>query len=558
MYQALYRKYRPKTLDEIGGQETIVKILKNTITKNQINHAYIFAGPRGTGKTSIAKIFAKMVNCQNLKNTTPCGKCASCIQENNSDIIEIDAASNNGVDEIRELKNKITLVPAYGKYKVYIIDEVHMLTTGAFNALLKTLEEPPKHIIFILATTDPHKIPETIISRCQYFNFQKISQSSIVKRLKEIATKENINIEDHALEEIARLSNGGMRDSIGLLDQAIAYTNNKITIKDIHDINGTISPKNLQELIFLIEKNDLVNILKLLDKYNEKGVNFVKFSEELIEFLRNILIYSQAEAYFKEKNTNFSLYDSAKDNISPETVIKYLEILTKATNEMKATNNPKLILELAFIKMTINTKNNVKNVEKTQSVTITQKTLQEETGENITKTSTTKETEENQSKKEVESFSKEIIKKLQKIKNIRINNTLSEFNKKELQRLKPKLNSLQDYLLDKNISKYVSILIDGELKAASSKNLIFVYPTERTENLFNQNIIEIEKTIEKILTQNYKIIAVNKNEWETIKNDFNSRKKIYQYEEEKFNIKDIFSTKKNTEFSDFDDIIEYN
>ena len=222
MYQALYRKYRPQTLDDVCGQDTIVKIITNSILNNQINHAYLFAGPRGTGKTSIAKIFGRIVNCQNPNGCIPCGKCPSCLEKNNSDIIEIDAASNNGVDEIRELRNKVNLVPAFGKYKVYIIDEVHMLTTGAFNALLKTLEEPPAHVIFILATTDPHKIPETIISRCQRLDFKRISDDAIVENLTKIAQKENIDVEKDALYEIARLSAGGMRDSVGMLDQARA------------------------------------------------------------------------------------------------------------------------------------------------------------------------------------------------------------------------------------------------------------------------------------------------------------------------------------------------
>ena len=230
MYQALYRKYRPKILEDVCGQDIIVRIIKNSINKNQINHAYLFAGPRGTGKTSIAKIFARIVNCANSKDCIPCGKCPSCTEINNSDIIEIDAASNNGVDEIRELRSKVNLVPAFGKYKVYIIDEVHMLTVGAFNALLKTLEEPPEHIIFVLATTDPQKIPETILSRCQRFDFKKISTESIVENLEKISQKENIEIETPALIEIARLSDGGMRDSIGMLDQARAYTNEKITV----------------------------------------------------------------------------------------------------------------------------------------------------------------------------------------------------------------------------------------------------------------------------------------------------------------------------------------
>ena len=292
-----------KTLDDVYGQDTIVKIIKNSIINNQISHAYLFAGPRGTGKTSIAKIFAKIINCENPKNCQPCGKCVSCTQKNNSDIIEIDAASNNGVDEIRELRNKVNLLPAYGKYKVYIIDEVHMLTQGAFNALLKTLEEPPAHVIFILATTDPHKVIETILSRCQRLDFKKISPTAIVENLKNIAQKEKIDITEDALYEIANLADGGMRDSVGMLDQARAYTEGKITINDIHDINGTLTEKDLNNLLENIINNKLDEILEKIDIYNDKGKNFVKLIEEFIDFIRNIILFKEAPNYFQEKKT---------------------------------------------------------------------------------------------------------------------------------------------------------------------------------------------------------------------------------------------------------------
>ena len=271
MYQALYRKYRPKTFDEIIGQEVIVKTLKNSIKNNMVSHAYLLAGPRGTGKTSVAKIFAKILNCHNLNELEPCNECVSCIQANNNqniDIIEIDAASNNGVDEIREIRNKITLVPTNSKYKIYIIDEVHMLTNQAFNALLKTLEEPPQHVIFIFATTEPQKIPKTILSRCQRFDYKKVGVEKIVNRLKYISEKENIKITNEALLEIAKVSDGGVRDSISLLDQALAYSENEINIDDIHEINGTLTLDEIYDLILNILNQELVDIIKKIEKYD--------------------------------------------------------------------------------------------------------------------------------------------------------------------------------------------------------------------------------------------------------------------------------------------------
>ena len=262
MYQTLYRKYRPKNFDEVIGQDIIITTIKNAIKNNKINHAYIFSGPRGTGKTSTAKIIAKTVNCLNLENLKPCNKCVNCTQINNKqsiDIIEIDAASNNGVDEIRELRNNVNLVPSTGKYKIYIIDEVHMLTIGAFNALLKTLEEPPAHVIFILATTELYKIPVTILSRCQKFEFKKISINKIKQKLQEIINLENISIDEEAITEIARLADGGMRDALSILDQVVAYSENKITVKDVHEINGTIPQDELKHFIKYIA----------LKKYNE-------------------------------------------------------------------------------------------------------------------------------------------------------------------------------------------------------------------------------------------------------------------------------------------------
>lgn len=573
MYQALYRKYRPKTLEDVCGQDTIVKIINNSIVNNKINHAYLFTGPRGTGKTSIAKIFARMVNCENLKDGKPCGKCVSCTQVNNSDIIEIDAASNNGVDEIRELRNKVNLVPAYGKYKVYIIDEVHMLTTGAFNALLKTLEEPPKHIIFVLATTDPHKIPETILSRCQRFDFKKISDNSIVKRLKEIAQEENINIDDAALYEIARLSDGGMRDSIGMLDQAIAYADDKITSEDIHSINGTLTSEDLKELTNLIIDKNLENIFKKLDFYNDCGKNFVKLTEELVIFIRNILICKEAPKYFKEINTNFDIFHDLTNKITTNDILRYIDNLNDCLNKMKTTNNTKLALELAIIKILddadicsdskTQTQNKSisepKTVEKTKPISEPQPAINSKAEKKEQPKIDKPVEKEDISKPQISKKIEINIEKLKELQELRINNTLSKFQKRTVLAIKEKLNSLNNLLLDPDYSKYASILLDGTLKAASEDNLIFVYQNQRLSDLFNENILNIENTLKKILDNKYKVIATDINNWEIIKNEFNSKKKEYNYKEEKINIEDIFKeTENENEFSPFEDIIEYN
>ena len=271
-YQALYRKYRPKNFDEVVGQNITMKILKNAIMNDHISHAYLFYGPRGTGKTSIAKIFARTVNCNNSKNAIPCEKCDECLYSINPgcpDIIEIDAASNNGVDEIRELKSKITFTPSELKYKVYIIDEVHMLSTGAFNALLKTLEEPPEHAIFILATTELQKVPLTIISRCQTLEFKKIDDSSMKLKLSEISKKEKIDISESGILEIIKNSNGGLRDAIGLLEKANSYTD-KIDENTIKEISGNLTDNELENFIKKVENNQLDLLIESINDYYNK------------------------------------------------------------------------------------------------------------------------------------------------------------------------------------------------------------------------------------------------------------------------------------------------
>ena len=257
-YLALYRKYRPNSFDDVLGQNKVVAVIKNAIINNKVSHAYLFSGPRGTGKTTVAKILARLVNCERLSSDgKPCEKCFNCINYlNSNDIVEIDAASNNGVDEIRELIDKVNLVPSNAKYKIYIIDEVHMLTNQAFNALLKTLEEPPSHVIFVLATTDPQKVPLTISSRCQKFQFSKIDDMCIVERLQKIVALEKINIDEEALFEIARLSDGGMRDAINMLDQLATYESGQITLDEVHMVAGSVSYDNIFCLLYTSDAAD--------------------------------------------------------------------------------------------------------------------------------------------------------------------------------------------------------------------------------------------------------------------------------------------------------------
>ena len=527
MYQALYRKYRPTTLEDVAGQKVIIQTLKNAIENNKISHAYLFSGPRGTGKTSIAKILAKTINCTNLNGYIPCDNCNSCNLTNdrkNIDIIEIDAASNNGVDEIRELKNNVNLVPNNSNYKVYIIDEVHMLTISAFNALLKTLEEPPKYVVFILATTELHKVPETILSRCQKFDFKRISVDDIKKRLNKICELEKIVITDDSLDYIANYSNGGMRDAISLLDQVVAYSKeDKIDVENVREVCGNISNEQMFDFVKSVFNNDLSNNLEMLNKFNESGKNILIFYENLVEYLKNLLIYMNASDYFSNTKEKESFKELSL-LINEEEIFKIIDILLEYIKNMKYENNKKLLAELAIIKIFNRNKINMVSVPKIQE--IKEKFEKKELSSKELPTKKTKKISQN--KKEVmnENVNNVDINLLGKIKKLRVNNALALFKKKDLLEFINKIDEINELLMDPEYSYLVSLILDGKLKAKGNEFLIFVYDTEKLSLYFNSLIDKIEHMFVHKYGINYKIIALSLEEWNNYKLEFNSSLKM--------------------------------
>ncbi len=514
MYQALYRKYRPQNFNEVVGQKIIVKTLINAIKTNKISHAYLFAGPRGTGKTSIAKIFAKTINCKNLNNVTPCENCDSCLSFNSKkdiDMIEIDAASNNGVDEIRNLKNSVNFVPNNSKYKVYIIDEVHMLSTSAFNALLKTLEEPPEFVIFILATTELYKVPETIISRCQNFEFRRISISDMSSRLLQICENENILIDNDAINEISKISNGGMRDAIGLLDQLSAYTTKKITIDDINDVCGFISNEHLFEMMSLIIDNNLDEVLTKINKYNDEGKDLTIILKKIAEQLKNVLIYINASEYFDDKNL-IEKYEYFANKIAEKKINKMINEITESLKNMKYENDKLFLSQLCIIRIFNVIRSNTISMDNKQDEII--KNFKNSIDSNYPKI-----------KNEKQLVKKENTKIIQ-FKKIRINNTLAQFNKRDLLEFKQELNKLHSYISNRKFASTISIILDGIVKAKGNEYVIFVYSDRKMSTYFNEKINDIENTLFFILKQKYKVISVCVDEWEIIKNDFNNSLKM--------------------------------
>ncbi|HCJ58783.1 MAG TPA: DNA polymerase III subunit gamma/tau [Clostridiaceae bacterium] len=357
MYTALYRKWRPKKFEDVCGQEQITTILKNQIKANQLSHAYLFCGTRGTGKTSTAKLLAKAVNCFDLVDGNPCDRCESCIsinQGNSMDVFEIDAASNRRIEDVRDLREAVKFAPALGKYKVYIIDEVHMLTNEAFNALLKTLEEPPAYVKFILATTEPHKLPATILSRCQRFDFKRLVQDNIVNRLEYICKEENIKADDDALRLIARNSDGAMRDAISIMDQCAVFGKMNINHDDVLKVLGIVNDEYLFKMAEAILEGNSSKAMLLIQEISREGKDMNQFARDLLNHYRNLLmakLVDQAEDVIDLSKETISMLRDQSSRYGRDNIIRCINILSELTSEIKWSPQPKTILEVSIIKM---------------------------------------------------------------------------------------------------------------------------------------------------------------------------------------------------------------
>lgn len=541
-YQALYRKYRPKTFDDVYGQQIVVQTLKNVIKNNKLTHAYLFVGPRGTGKTSIAKIFAKTINCLHPEDGLSCEKCDICISNNlneNVDIIEMDAASNNGVDEIREIRNHITLLPTVSKYKIYIIDEVHMLTTGAFNALLKTLEEPPEHIIFILATTEPHKIPLTIMSRCQSFEFKPIPVAIIKERLKYICAQENINIDDKSLNLIAEESNGGLRDAVSMLDQLNAYADGNIKYEDVLLLNGRINDDEIEKFMTEMVNDDLNSVFTKIESWQEEGKNFIYICEDFIRFLRNELI-----KFKLENNSNIV------NLIGENKTIEVIMILNKISNDMKISKDKKVLFDVTIINIT----NILKNKQMFENNTYTSKNIKIEN----------KTPEKVEIKEEKPQTMEVPIKETKnytlydELMNIRLNNTLGIADKKSKIEYENAVENLKNDISDLNKLKIINLLDDTKITAGSKDGIILTTDSDNILHDLYDNMELLEESLESLLGKKVKVCILLDELW--------NKKRIIYVEKiknkEKIDIideKDILNKIKllNTgEKSEFDDLLE--
>ncbi len=543
-YKVLYRKYRPDNFDNVVGQEYTIEMLKNAIISGKHAHAYIFTGPRGTGKTSSAKIFAKALNCEHPVDGNPCNECASCKSFKESpDIIEIDAASNNGVDQIRELINNVKLVPSSSKYKVYIIDEVHMLSDSAFNALLLTLEEPPSHVVFILATTDIQKVPITILSRCQRFDFKPVNKEALINRLKFVCSEENIKITDEALEEIALISAGGMRDALGMVDQ-LANDDEEISLDLVSSYFGSVSVKKIDELLTSIQNNDSESLISILGNIKSSGTNYSVFIDKVIAELRNMAIAIKS--------------GRSSSNMSFEVIYNLIFDLNECLSNVNLNIDPYTLIEIVLLKYiksgaSISSTINQHSVGLQSDINEDKAALgnnfdevKEDLGNNLVidnESLENNETEDEEAEKEPEVWNKstteddsfDSVKEVSIDINIRINNCFVEASKTKKNELSSKWIDFMNFLMKKD-RNLTSLLADTSVLAASETYALIQSKIDSTNELINRHIASLEQYYEEFAGNKVRFAAINDDLWqkETGKYRLNLKNKIkYNYIEEK-------------------------
>lgn len=545
-YQALYRKYRPSNFDEVVGQQPIIQTLKNAIVQNRIAHAYLFCGPRGTGKTSIAKIFAKMLNCEDESNK-PCGKCTNCKMVQNGshpDIIEIDAASNNGVDEVRNLIDKVKYAPMQGKYKVYIIDEVHMMTTGAFNALLKTIEEPPAHVVFILATTEPNKVIPTIISRCQRFDFNKVSQKDIEKRLSIVCKEEKIEIDPEAISLIAQLADGGMRDSLSILDQCIAYCSSNITVDNVREIYGVLTTSDIGKLFEHLYAHEVDALIQQIQECSDKGMDLKRLTSDFITLLKESIILDYSSNSQLVSNTHKEVIEKYLLKSPSPFRFNVLNELMDVFNKYNYASNVLDYLETALLKSISNSyeikskitrdviedsdRENKENFAKSSDLSYDLTSEKSEIDKKVPKNS------ENTGISELETISdvsRETLKEVgNKDSKIILNNEyilqlLVGANKTERKIDTAKMDERNMYLADLEYAKYANSLRNIAIVASGDKYIVVAVRSELEAKEINEMQLTqgFEDFMEQVLGKAKKIFAIDHIQQTRVLEEFKER-----------------------------------